>query len=371
MKRSTWDDASLLVGDWVLDAEASDSLEGLYDVLDYGWRERLAASYLTELSIEEDQKTWRLVVMAAGGLVYGAALDETYLKTGAPTLVPRRDTPGDENASADGHADGRPLCEARAAPLDGGVEVRHVLGDPSRGLLREWFGVTEEPGEAVLVRETVYKLETGEEWSGVLVYRTPPPEPKPGGKAPPAAKPLTLDAAALLAAARTRIASDEGDAGDAGHQIGAPDEPGNAIADECGRWDESLLNAALRRVRLLPDEVVVEDKKGGHGDEAEAMEVEVPAGPVEAPAAITAMADLLLSAMPRTFGGVPAREATAEEKALLESVEQLGQLRITAEQAEALRASGENVTAPPMPSGPIRERDQMQAWLAARRTRMR
>ena len=44
---------------------------------------------------------------------------------------------------------------------------------------------------------------------------------------------------------------------------------------------------------------------------------------------------------------------------------------ITAEQAEALRASGENVTAPPMPSGPIRERDQMQAWLAARRTRMR
>jgi hypothetical protein len=370
VKRSTWDDASLLVGDWVLDTDASDSLEGLYDVLDYGWRERLAASYLTSLSIEEDQKTWRLVVMAAG-LVYGAALDETYLKTGVPTLVPRRDMPGDGDAPADGQADGRPLCEARAAPLDGGVGVTHVLGDPSRGLLREWFGVTEEPGdgEAVLVRETVYKLESGDEWSGVLVYRTSPPEPKPGEKAPPAAKPLTRDAAVLLSAARTRIAPDDGDAGEEGHQIGAPDEPGNAIADECGHWDESLLNAALRRVRLLPDEVVVEDK--GDGDEAEAMEVEVPTGPVEAPAAIAAMADLLLSAMPRTFGGVPAREATAEEKALLESVEQLGQLRITAEQAEALRASGENVTAPPMPLGPIRERDQLQAWLAARRTRMR
>ena len=369
MKRSTWDDAAVLLGDWVLDPVASDSQEGLFDVLDYGWRERLAASYLTGLSIEEDHKTWRLVVMATGGL-YGAALDETYLKTGVPTLVPRRDTPGEDDAAADGEADGRPLCEGRAAPLDGGVEVRHVLGDPAPGLLKEWFGMAEEPsGEAVLVRETVYQLASGEEWTGVLVYRPQPPEPKPDGKAPPPARPLTRDAAALLAAARARIAPDGEDAGEAGREIGAPDEPGNAIADECGRWDESLLNAALRRVRLLPDEVV--EDRGNAGDEAEAMEVEVEAGPVEAPAALAAMADLLLTAMPRTFGGVPAREATAEERALLESVEQLGQLRITAEQAEALRASGENVTAPPMPQGPIKERDQLQAWLAARRTRMR
>lgn len=367
------------MGEWSLDNQASEAQDGLFDLLDYGWRERLSASYLTDLVIEEDQRTWRIIVLAAGGLS-GAVLNETYPKNGATVLVPRRDMPSDESDQNDG--DSKNVCEARAAPLQGGVEVRHIMRGGVPATLREWFGVAlEEDGTPILVRDTHYELSSGGgKWHGVLVYRPRwEHDPAQPSDTPPVAAPLTRDASTLLEAARTRVSVEgdgQGEGDDAAglsREIGAPYELGNAIADDCGRWDEVLLNAALRRVNLLPEEDEEQDEmevEPAPGDNAEG-EVEEELGPSEPPTAIVALADALLATMPRTFGGIPAREMTEEEKALLASVEQLGQLRITVEQAEALRATGENPTAPPVPQGSLGDRQQLAAWLEARRTRMR
>ena len=359
---SSWADAAALVGSWTLDPGASDSPEPLHALLGYGWAERLAASCLTRLAVEEEEEenegtVWRLGVHAEGMVLSGAALDERYPQDGSAVVLPRRDA---SRWSDSGEA--LESATACAVPRDGGVQLVHLLGAPRAGTLREWLGVTvEEDGREALVRQTQLRLKGGlGEWEGISVYRRleEPQQGLPDAASAPSGAVAAPGALRMAARRRRRSAG------------GVDDVDNTPLGDELAFRSEQQFEQALRRAIKpqreaheleSPPALQSEQQSGG---EMDAVEEIVTA----APAPLVAMADALLDNLPRMFGGFRSREATQAERAALTAVA-LGSMRLgverQSEQTVELTAPTPVVSAKPMLPGS--ERAELAAGLESRR----